>query len=351
MTANAAEPTPLLLAMLWLELGLALLGSLFLLQRVRTAPARFLGLAPAGLTASPLRFSEFFLGAACAIGGAFILQVLAAQLAQHWFPKEPGDLLGIHDLIVGAGFQLGLLAGLGYAWNWHLRPGRRIPTDFEARSPDRELGADEAVCAVSGKMFPKQEMLEFDGQWVSAAHKEDFLQRLREGVTSSTPLPSGSAPPRLSTTAALREGGLSFLTALPVVFASSFLWKGLLDLLGVDAKPQDLVSFFADTGDHLALAAMIVLAVIIAPVAEELVFRIGLFRWLRTRTLRGVALLAPAVVFAMLHGNLAALVPLVVLAVCLSLDYERTGHPLVPIVGHALFNANTLMLLLADFPV
>ena len=149
----------------------------------------------------------------------------------------------------------------------------------------------------------------------------------------------------------MREGALAFVTALPVVAAVGLVWKYLLDLLGVDARPQDLVTLFASTGDHLALGFIIVLAVVVAPITEELVFRIGLFRWLRTRTLRTVALLVPAMAFAALHGNIAAFLPLVALAVHLALAYERVGHPLVPIVAHALFNLNTLVLLLAGLEV
>ena len=42
--------------------------------------------------------------------------------------------------------------------------------------------ADSAICAVSGKVYPKRDMLEYNGQWISAEHKDDFFQRLREGV-------------------------------------------------------------------------------------------------------------------------------------------------------------------------
>jgi len=42
--------------------------------------------------------------------------------------------------------------------------------------------ADSAVCAVSGKVYPKRDMLEYNGQWISAEHKDEFFQRLREGV-------------------------------------------------------------------------------------------------------------------------------------------------------------------------
>ena len=45
------------------------------------------------------------------------------------------------------------------------------------------FGDDTAVCAVSGQRRPKRDMLEFEGRWVSAEHKEEFFQRLREGVS------------------------------------------------------------------------------------------------------------------------------------------------------------------------
>ena len=49
--------------------------------------------------------------------------------------------------------------------------------------PEAGADADTAVCAVSGRRFPKRDMLEFEGRWVSAEHKEEFFQRLREGVS------------------------------------------------------------------------------------------------------------------------------------------------------------------------
>jgi len=43
-------------------------------------------------------------------------------------------------------------------------------------------GPDYAVCAVSGKVGLKRDMLEYNGQWISAEHKDEFFQRLREGI-------------------------------------------------------------------------------------------------------------------------------------------------------------------------
>ena len=63
------------------------------------------------------------------------------------------------------------------------RPYRSVLAGGVAAAvPVTASDADTAVCAVSGRRMPKSEMLEFEGRWVSAEHKEEFFQRLREGV-------------------------------------------------------------------------------------------------------------------------------------------------------------------------
>src|SRR5207248_1376069 len=38
------------------------------------------------------------------------------------------------------------------------------------------------VCAVSGKRYPRREMIQYEGKWISAEHRDAYFQRLREGV-------------------------------------------------------------------------------------------------------------------------------------------------------------------------
>lgn len=286
--------TPVLTALLSVQALFVLGGAACLMLRVRALPGRFLGLAPTPLTPSALRASELFLGAAFAFGGAFILQQIVSVAAARCFPPPSDGSLGFFHVLAGGGFQLGLLAGLAHAWFWHLRPERRA------------------------RILPPVEP--------SPPHAPASLGRV------------------------LRGGFITFLVALAVVGPISLLWQTLLDRLGFDTKPQDMITLFSQTGDTVSLAFMIVLAVVIAPLTEELAFRVGLFRWLRTRTFRGVALFGPALVFAAIHGNLAVLLPLAVLAVVLALGYEHFGHPAVPIIAHALFNLNTIALILAGLP-
>ena len=45
-------------------------------------------------------------------------------------------------------------------------------------------GEDSAICAVSGKAYPKKFMIQYQDKWISAEHRDLFFQRLREGVSA-----------------------------------------------------------------------------------------------------------------------------------------------------------------------
>ncbi len=156
---------------------------------------------------------------------------------------------------------------------------------------------------------------------------------------------------------ALRSGAATFLIALPVLMASAKAWEIFLRVCGLPTEKQDLIGMFVNAKSPWLLTIMIVLAIAIAPLAEELVFRAGLFRYFRTRMPHWVALIVPALFFASLHVNwatlqgLSSLVPLTVLACIFSLAYERTGCIGTPIVAHALFNLNTVILIFAGVGV
>lgn len=153
----------------------------------------------------------------------------------------------------------------------------------------------------------------------------------------------------------LRDGFVTFLISLPVVVVTGSAWEQLLRWFGLPVHKQDLVSLFANASSPWLLAGMLALAVVVAPVTEELVFRAGLFRLLRGRLPRWAAVLLPATVFAAMHVSwptlqgLVSLAPLLALAVLLSLAYERTGRIGTVVVAHACFNLNTVGVILAGF--
>ena len=149
----------------------------------------------------------------------------------------------------------------------------------------------------------------------------------------------------------LVSGTATFLVSLPLLLLSAKLSELLVKELGLPTDRQSLIAMFANADSAFLLAIMIVLAAVLAPITEELVFRAGLFRFFRSWIPRWPALIVSALLFASLHVNwvtlegLTSFIPLMVLAVMFSLAYERTGNIGTPIMAHALFNLNTIVLI------
>ena len=171
-------------------------------------------------------------------------------------------------------------------------------------------------------------------------------------LTFSVSVPSFRSRVRLTVPSIVESGVITFAISLPILGAASKAWEVLLGLFGLPAEKQDLIRMFAEAKSPTLLISLIVLATVIAPVTEELIFRAGIYRFLRTRAPRFLALLIPALIFASLHVNwstlegFASFVPLILLAVLFSLAYERTGNIGTTIIAHGLFNLNTILLIL-----
>lgn len=66
-----------------------------------------------------------------------------------------------------------------------------------AAAPSAGGAADGTeVCAVSGKRYPRREMINFEGKWISAEHRDEFFQRQREGVVQPGEFVYGNFWPR-----------------------------------------------------------------------------------------------------------------------------------------------------------
>ena len=142
-------------------------------------------------------------------------------------------------------------------------------------------------------------------------------------------------------------GAITLAAALPILVALNIPWTLGLQALGFEVERQELVDLFGRSESTVTLVAMAVLATVVAPVVEELIFRAGIFRFLLHRVPRVWAYVIPGATFGSMHANLFAFAPLFALGVILSVAYERTGRIAVPIVAHALFNLNTVLLLWA----
>lgn len=148
----------------------------------------------------------------------------------------------------------------------------------------------------------------------------------------------------------IRAGVVTFLILLPIILVTSIAWQWLLEIRGVPVEKQELVELLMRIESPAMIAVLVIFATVVAPIAEELIFRAGLFRYLRTRVSRPTALIVPALLFAGMHYSVATFMPLFVLALIFSLAYERTGNIAVTIVAHGLFNLNTVVFILSGLP-
>ncbi len=91
-------------------------------------------------------------------------------------------------------------------------------------------------------------------------------------------------------------------------------------------------------GRITAIVITIINAVVVAPIAEEIIFRSGVYRILKGKVSGVAAAGISAVLFAIGHGSVTAFVPLVVLGYLCCWVYERTVDIRGPIILHAGYN-------------
>ncbi len=113
----------------------------------------------------------------------------------------------------------------------------------------------------------------------------------------------------------------------------------LIIALGGEPTSQEAVEMVARASAPPELALQALSVVVLAPICEELLFRGVLYPSLRDLGHRRMAIAASSLLFAAIHGSLALMLPLTVLAVILVWLYEKTGSIVAPILMHAAFNA------------
>ena len=174
-----------------------------------------------------------------------------------------------------------------------------------------------------------------------------MLPSLRRTWAFEPEAPRPAPRPALPWIKVLRYAAGALLAALPLLVLVSLGWTKLLEILGLPQTPQDVIAIFTSTRSPLVITGMLLVACVLAPIYEELLFRAGLYRFCRQKLGRGWALVISGVCFGALHGNWAGFFPLAGLGMGLALAYEATGSIRVAIIAHALFNLNTVLVLLS----
>jgi membrane protease YdiL (CAAX protease family) len=150
---------------------------------------------------------------------------------------------------------------------------------------------------------------------------------------------------------ALLPAVLVVVILLPVALGLQQVSAVVLAKLGWPPENQFAVTLLAGTkswGMRIYLGAF---AVVLAPVAEEFIFRGMLSPFVKQLGWPRLAWFGVSFVFALIHDDAATFVPLFVLALALTWLYEKTDNLLAPIAAHSLFNAANLVLLCFEEPV
>lgn len=138
-------------------------------------------------------------------------------------------------------------------------------------------------------------------------------------------------------------GGLvAYLAIIPFLFAYAIIYNLWLRTSGQQADMQEAIHIFSSLANNWERLGFILVAVGLAPVAEELLFRGILLPALGRLWGIGAAIGLSSLLFAFIHLHVPSFAPLLVLSVGLSFAYVYSQSLLVPIVMHMIFNAVSL---------
>ncbi len=140
----------------------------------------------------------------------------------------------------------------------------------------------------------------------------------------------------------IRRCGVVILLTVPALAVAGLVHSAcgwVLDHLSLAHESQNVVEAVRQTRQPAGQVLFFVFAVGTAPIVEEVVFRGLLWPLLRDRGWGFSGAVAAAFLFAAVHVNLAAFLPLWILGLFWTWLYERTEDLTAPILSHALFNA------------
>jgi membrane protease YdiL (CAAX protease family) len=144
---------------------------------------------------------------------------------------------------------------------------------------------------------------------------------------------------------AVRWGVAGTLLFLPAAWGLQALSGWLIELDKRHHAAQQQVVQILQQADSpwIERFFMGVLAVMIAPVVEEMLFRGILYPAIKQNGFPRAAWWVTSLVFAALHHNLPTFVPLAVFSLVLIYLYEKTGSLWASITAHSLFNFTNLV--------
>jgi hypothetical protein len=118
-------------------------------------------------------------------------------------------------------------------------------------------------------------------------------------------------------------GAMIYLRMLNL-FPQAQMWK----------EDAELSSFLSRGNRPLWIC---ILAIVVAPLVEEFIFRGLIFRGLRRTTGPAIAILGSAALFALVHPPISV-IPVFGLGIAAAISFQKSGFLLAPIFTHAVYN-------------
>ena len=149
----------------------------------------------------------------------------------------------------------------------------------------------------------------------------------------------------------LFAASLTVFPILPIAWLLQSVSTAGLEQIGWTPEEQTAVKLLEGASSWWTQAYLAVFMVAIAPVAEEFIFRGVLYPFVKQLGYPRLAWLGVSFLFALIHLDIAILVPLFVLALALTWLYELTDSLLAPITAHSVFNTANLLVLYFAKPI
>jgi membrane protease YdiL (CAAX protease family) len=141
-----------------------------------------------------------------------------------------------------------------------------------------------------------------------------------------------------------RQIGIAAIGALLMIVVVNGLGS-IIDAALHTKHQQQVIQLFLAERDPLIKAGFALLAVVVAPVAEEFAFRVFIFNAVRARGGFWVGAVVSGIVFGIAHTDPYAFVPLVLGGMILCGVYMRSQNAYMSMITHGLFNAVSVVAL------
>jgi uncharacterized protein len=124
------------------------------------------------------------------------------------------------------------------------------------------------------------------------------------------------------------------VTAITVLLAGYLMVR----LIGKEPSTQQVQEVARQAQSLWQISLFLMIATLIVPIKEELVFRGFIYPAFRDRVGVNWGIILTAVFFSLVHGDLIRFIPLLIGGIALNIVYQRTGSLYSSIVAHGVWN-------------